>query len=202
MPRRYLQRSNDRRLPPDYEGDVLVWDIDKTYLATRFSSWRGLVSIPFEMAVDKETLPGAVPLLRALRHGPGPESAIVPLFFVSGSPVQLRGVIERRMTLDGVDYDGVTFKDQLGLLLAGHPRRIAEQVGYKLAALLLYRAEVPDGARWLLFGDDVEADATAFALFGEVCAGLRGRALAARLEDLGVHRDSVATPWTWRRASR
>jgi hypothetical protein len=80
-------RSNDRRLPPDYTGDVLLWDIDKTYLDTHFSSWRGLLAIPFDMAVDKRAVPGAVPLLRALRRGPGERSVLVPLYFVSGSPV-------------------------------------------------------------------------------------------------------------------
>ena len=176
-----LERSNERRLPEDYTGDILLWDIDKTYLDTRFSSWRGLLAIPFEFAIDKRTIPGSVPVLRALRRGPGEESAIVPLYFVSGSPPQLRQVIERRMTLDGVDYDGITFKDQLGLLLAGRTKEIKAQVGYKLMALLLYRRELPHGSRWFCFGDDVEMDATTFALFGEVCAGLRGAALEKRL---------------------
>jgi hypothetical protein len=187
-----LQRSNERRLPADYRGDILLWDIDKTYLDTRFSSWRGLLAIPFEFAIDKRTIPGAVPLLRALRRGPGEESAIVPLYFVSGSPPQLRKVVERRMTLDGVDFDGITFKDQLGLLLAGRVQDIRAQVGYKLAALLLYRRELPVEAPWLLFGDDVEQDADTFLLFGEVCSGLRGEPLAARLAQEGASDLDVA----------
>lgn len=177
----YLERTNYRTLPASYRGDVLVWDIDKTYLDTRFSSLRGLAAIPFESAVDKRALPGTVPLLRALRRGTGKRSALVPLYFVSGSPKQLRGVIERKMTLDGVDFDGITFKDQWGLLCAKRPRAIQEQVGYKLIALLLYALETPQGARWLLFGDDAEADGAVFSLFGEVCAGLRGAPLKERL---------------------
>lgn len=183
----FIERTNHRRLPPDYAGDVLVWDIDKTYLDTRFSSLRGLLAIPFEFAVDKQAIPGSVPLLRALRRGRGERSAIVPLFFVSGSPPQLRGVVERKMTLDGVGYDGITFKDQWGLVRDGRPKAIKQQVGYKLLALLLYRKDVPATARWLLFGDDVEADAEVFTLFGEVCAGLRGDELDRRLEDAGTH---------------
>lgn len=182
----FLDRSNDRRLPPDFSGDVVVWDIDKTYLDTHFSSWRGLLGIPLEFAIDKRSLPGAVPLLRALRRGGGEKNALVPLYFVSGSPLQLRSVIERKMLLDGVDFDGITFKDQLRLLLAGRPREIKEQIGYKLTALLLYRKEIPTRARWFLFGDDVEADATAFALFGEILASLRGEALRQRLFSLKV----------------
>ena len=179
-------RSNDRRLPPDYTGDVLLWDIDKTYLDTHFSSWRGLLAIPFDMAVDKRAVPGAVPLLRALRRGPGERSVLVPLYFVSGSPRELRPIIERKMTLDGVEFDGITFKDQWGLAKRGHFKAIKRQIAYKLTALLLYRAELPSGARWLMFGDDVESDAVIFALFGEICAGLRGERLDLRLADLGV----------------
>ena len=187
MSRPFLDRSNDRRLPPDYRGDVLLWDIDKTYLDTHFSSLRGLAAIPFEWAHDKAPVPGAIPLLRGLRRGAGPTPAATPLYFVSGSPPSLRGVIERRMLLDGVDFDGVTFKDQLGLLRALRPADLKRQVGYKLLALLLYRAELPPGARWLLFGDDVEQDYEVFLLFGEVCAGLRGGALDSRLRAHKVH---------------
>lgn len=182
----FLERTNDRTLPADYTGDVLVWDIDKTYLDTRFSSLRGLLAIPFEWAIDKRALPGTVPLLRALRHGGGDESALVPLYFVSGSPPQLRRVVEKKMVLDGVEPDGITFKDQWALVRARTPQAIVEQVGYKLKALLLYRKELPAGARWLLFGDDAERDIDAFLTFGAVCAGLRGPALAERLRALGA----------------
>src|SRR5690606_35987944 len=130
---------------------------------------RGLLSIPLELAVDKRALPGTVPLLRALRRGPTETSQLVPLYFVSGSPVQLRRVIEEKMTLDGVGFDGVTFKDQLGLLRRRRPRAIIHQVGYKLIALLLYRLEASERARWMMFGDDVEADVDVFRLFGRVC---------------------------------
>lgn len=192
MGRLFLEQSNHRRLPPDYAGDILLWDIDKTYLNTRFSSMRGLAKIPFEWAIDKQSIPGSVPLLRALRRGPGKDSAIVPLFFVSGSPPQLRKVVERRMTMDGVHFDGITFKDQWGLLKHGRPRGLKEQIGYKLAALLLYRRAVPAEARWLMFGDDVEADAEVFLLFGDVCAGERGGALEQTLRHRGVSKPDIA----------
>jgi hypothetical protein len=182
----FLEQSNDRRLPADYDGDVLLWDIDKTYLDTRFSTIRGLLSIPLELAIDKRSIPGAAVLLRALRRGSGVESALVPLYFISGSPPQLRKVVEKKMVLEGVDYDGITFKDQLGLLLAGKPGLIKAQLHYKLKALLLYKRELPENARWLLFGDDVEEDAEAFLMFGKVCAGLRDRPLEDALIARGV----------------
>jgi hypothetical protein len=184
---RFIDRSNDRRLPNDWIGDVFVWDIDKTYLDTRFSSLRGLLAIPFELAVDKRAIWGSVPVLRALRIGPDPSKPrFSPLYFVSGSPPGLRGVVERKMLLDGVQPDGITFKDQFGLLKAGRLRAITEQVGYKLAALLMLRAELPPGARFQLFGDDVESDMESFLLFGRVCAGLRGAALREALRAHGT----------------
>ncbi len=189
---RFIHNSNERQLPPDYDGFVLLWDIDKTYLDTSFSSKRGLLAIPFEFAVDKRSVPGAVPLLRALRRGVGEQPALTPLYFVSGSPPQLRRVIEKKMTLDAVQYDGLTFKDQWGLMRAGRAKDIKRQVGYKVAALLGYRRSIPAAARWMLFGDDVENDAEAFVLFGKICAGLRAEALSERLKQSQVHPDDIA----------
>src|SRR5689334_25293938 len=104
-PHGFLQRSNHRHLAADYAGDVLLWDIDKTYLDTRFSSARGLLAIPFEFAIDKRALPGTVALLRALRRGPHEESGVVPVYFVFGSAPQLRSVVGRKVALDAVGLD-------------------------------------------------------------------------------------------------
>ena len=183
---RFLERTNHRTLQADYAGDVLVWDIDKTYLDTRFSSVRGLLGIVAEAALDKQAIPGAVPLLRALRRGGGPDVALTPLYFVSGSPQQLRSILERKMLLDGVQFDGITFKNQLGYILQGRPKAIKEQVGYKMCALLLYRLDIPGPSTWWLFGDDVESDAHVMSLFGEVCAGLRGPKMRERMMALGA----------------
>ncbi len=189
---RFIRRTNDRRYPDDWSGDVMVWDIDKTYLDTRFSSLRGLLAIPFEFAIDKRHVAGTVPLLRALRTGPDPsQPRLTPLYFVSGSPPGLRAVVERRMTLDGVQFDGISFKDQLALLRAGRPAAIKEQVGYKLCALLLLRRELPAASRFFLFGDDVERDPEVFLLFGDVCAGLRQGALRARMQALGARTPEI-----------
>ncbi|MEM7678284.1 MAG: hypothetical protein AAF449_20015, partial [Myxococcota bacterium] len=59
--------------------------------------------------------------------------------------------------------------------------------GYKLKALLAYRQQMPDGARWLMFGDDAESDADIFVLFGQICSGLRGASLQTRLIASAVH---------------
>ena len=36
---------NERTLPEDYDGPIYVWDVDKTYLATHFSSLEGLARL-------------------------------------------------------------------------------------------------------------------------------------------------------------
>ncbi len=181
-----LDRSNDRQIQADYDGPVLIWDIDKTYLNTHFSTWRGLLAIPFEFALDKEPIPGAVQLLHGLRHGPDAGSRLTPLYFVSASPPQLRRVLQRRMVMDGVDFDGISFKDQVYLLKKRQLAKLRDQTGYKLTALLLYRRELPEHCRYLMFGDDAEDDATIFALFEEICAGLREDPLHRRLADRGT----------------
>ncbi len=190
-----LDRTFQRVLPVDYCGPVFTWDIDKTYLATEIHSWRGLLGVPFEFAIDKRDIAGTAALLQALRRGMAPPGLTEerPVLFVSASPPELRRVIERKMLLDGVAFDGITFKDQLGLLLRGRVRALREQVGYKLAALLMNRRELPAGADEYLFGDDSESDATIYALYGDICAGrVRGRLLDRVLTRLGVARPDAA----------
>ncbi len=170
-----LYVEDQRTLPDGYEGPVFVWDIDKTYLSTHFSSLRGLGRIPLEFAVDKEAIPGMPELLRGIRRGPGKRYRCVPLYFVTASPPRLRGVLADKMLLDGVEYDGITFKDWWGLLRRGRPGRILDQVGFKLCALLEGRRTRPLATEFL-FGDDVEGDAEAFSLYAallhdEISAG-------------------------------
>ena len=162
-----LSSVNDRSFDPGWTGEVFVCDIDRTYLYTRFSSLGGLAQIPFEFAVDKRSIEGMAPLLREIRRGPGPHSRQTPLYFISASPAQLRSVIQRKMLLDGLEFDGTVFKDWLGVLASLRLRRFKEQLGFKLTALLLQRRELPPGAREVLIGDDLESDALTFTLFAD-----------------------------------
>ncbi|MBI5481821.1 MAG: hypothetical protein HY906_23395 [Deltaproteobacteria bacterium] len=182
-----LDRTNQRRLAPDFAGPVVLCDIDKTYLATNFSSLRGLLAIPFEFAIDKRAITGMAPLLREVRRGPGSRSRLTPLYFVSASPPQLRKILQKKMLLDGVEFDGITFKDQLRILRLGGVRRLREHFSFKLTALLLYHADFPPGAREILIGDDTESDALCYTIFGDAVAGrLRGEALRKTLVRHGV----------------
>lgn len=164
---------------------MVVCDIDKTYLNTKFSTWKGLARIPFEWAIDKKPIPGMVPLLRGLRRGVETGHAAHPLFFVSGSPPELRSVIERRMVMDGVEFDGFLFKDQIGCLKRGRIRALTQQVAYKLYALTELWQDVSDVERVVMFGDDVEDDPFIFSLFrrillGEIEEGTLRDALSAK----------------------
>jgi len=168
MADRYPLAVEDQRiLPEGYDGNVFVWDIDKTYLSTRFSSMRGMARIPIEFAIDKHAIPGMPEVLRGLRRGPGPDFACAPLYFVSASPPLLRKVVENKMLLDGVEHDGITFKDWLGTLRQLRPGRLREQVGFKINALLDGRLRRPRAQEYL-FGDDVERDAEAFSIYARL----------------------------------
>lgn len=165
-----LSLRNERRLPPNYSGAVCVWDIDKTYLSTGFSSLRGLARVPVEFSIDKRAIPGMPEVLRGLRRGPGEQVACIPLYFISASPPFLRGSIEGKMLRDGVEQDGITFKDWIRTLLELRPDRLFEQLGFKLAALLCGRMERLQ-AREYLFGDDYEKDALAYSLYAQCLDG-------------------------------
>lgn len=188
-----IDRLDERSYAADWQGDIVTCDIDRTYLATRFSSLRGLARIPLEFGIDKVDIAGMASLLKELRRGPGEQSRQTPLYFVSASPVQLRPVIQRKMLLDGLEYDGTTFKPWGTMLLAGRSARLREQVGYKITALLLARRSFPLGAKEFLLGDDIESDPLSFAAYADILAGrLAGSQLLATLESLGVASDDAA----------
>lgn len=185
----FLSSHLKRRFDKPYHGDVFIWDIDKTYLETHFSTIRGLAAIPFESAEDKRAIPGTVPLLRALRRGL--YDLELPLFFISGSPPQLRPVIEEKMSIDGIDFDGSMFKDQWGLVRAGRVKDVKSQLGYKLSALLSLKMHIQGQPKFYCFGDDVESDAEVFSLFSEVMKGLTPNQLRERLEARQVHEEDI-----------
>ena len=194
-----MQRIVHRRLPADWEGPVFVWDVDKTYLETRFSQLRGLLRIPFELAVDKRPVAGTPQLLHALRRGSsGPGGPRNPLFFISASPPQLAGPVTARMVQDGVEFDGITFKDVPAVIRRGQVGQLKEQVAFKVSALLRLTEELPLGARLHLFGDDYEKDANAYVLFADLAAGrLRGFELEEALVRVGARRKYARAIANW-----
>jgi hypothetical protein len=140
------------------------WDLDKTYLRTEFDSIVDLAKSAIENAADKQAFPGATSLLRALRQD-GHRICIV-----SGSPTQMRQVLNAKLTLDGVDYDEFVLKNNLRNILRGRFRSIRAQIPYKLPAMLQSRLGAA-ADRETLFGDDAEADAVIYCLYADVVAG-------------------------------
>jgi hypothetical protein len=161
---------------------IYRWDLDKTYLRTEFDTLRDLLSRAFEGAADKRTVPGAAALLRELRDT-GPAG----IFILSGSPEQMRKVLEAKLRLDGIQWDGFTLKPSLRNLLRGHFKFLRDQVGYKLGALLSLRANESVELDEILFGDDAETDAFVYSLYADLCAGkVESRVLEQVLEQAAV----------------
>lgn len=166
---------------------IFRWDLDKTYLRTDFDSWVDLVRTAVESPERKRTVPGAAALLRELR-ATGP----VQVTIVSGSPEQMRQVLEAKLRLDGVQWDEFVLKPNLRNLLRLRLRALREQVGYKLPALLRARLRAPSSAREALFGDDAEADALVYSLYADVLGGRLGEdTLYAVLEKAGAYQDAI-----------
>lgn len=175
---------------------IYRWDLDKTYLRTEFDTLRDLLRTAFEAPEDKRVVPGAPALLRELR-ATGPASITI----LSGSPEQMRKVLEQKLRLDGIRWDDFTLKPTVRKLLRGKVRFLKDQVSYKLAALLDARIGAPPDTTEVLFGDDAEADAFIYSLYADLCAGRVGKeTLLAVLERANVYRDEI--PSIVRRADR
>ena len=153
---------------PPYDPHQLRyrWDLDKTYLRTEFDTVRDLLRTALETAIQKKTVPGAAALLREIR-GTDPAG----IFIVSGSPEQMRKVLEAKLRLDGIRWDDFVLKPQLTNILRGRFRFVKDQVGYKLASLLDTRASMPSDSLEYCFGDDAEADAFIYSIYADLCAG-------------------------------
>lgn len=160
---------------------VYRWDLDRTYLDTEIHSVRGLLRAAMEHATDKKTVPGAAALLKALvAHDPAAR-----VYILSGSPTQMRRVLEQKLALDGVRIDGLFLKDNLGNLRRGRLRAVRAQIGYKLPQLLEDRLVTPAGSDEMLFGDDSETDALIYATYAALLAGTIGDDVLVKILQLG-----------------
>jgi hypothetical protein len=166
---------------------VYRWDLDKTYLRTEFDTLRDLLMRAFEGAKDKHTVPGASALLREIRA-----TQPAGLYILSGSPEQMRRVLEAKLRLDGVTWDSLTLKPSLKNLLRGHFKFLRDQVGFKLNALLSSREALAAHTDEILFGDDAETDAFVYSLYADLCAGRVGSdVLQQVLERAAVRAEEV-----------
>ena len=157
-------------MPPDLSerrSEVIYrWDLDKTYLRTEFDTLRDLVRTAFEPASRKRAYPGASTLLREIRA-----TDPAAIYILSGSPEQMRSVLEAKLRLDGIRWDGFTLKPSLHNLVRGRFRFLRDQLSYKLTALLRSRTNVDPTTDEVLFGDDAEGDAFIYSLYADIAAG-------------------------------
>jgi len=187
------------RIDPPPPKRIYRWDLDKTYLKTDFDSLRQLVRTALQSADQKVTVPGAAALIRELR-----ERGDSRLCIVSGSPKQMRSVLEEKLKLDGVEWDELVLKDNVRNVLRGRFRALRGQVGYKLPALLESRANAPPEAEEILFGDDAEADAFIYSLYADLLAGRVGEPVLEKvLEHAKVYADDrKRTLQAWKKLER
>ena len=173
--------------PLDRKRLVYRWDLDKTYLRTDFDTLKDLWRRAVERPADKRTVPGAAPLLRELR-ATGPAG----IFILSGSPEQMRRVLEAKLRLDGITWDELTLKPSLRQLLRGRFGFLKDQVGFKLSAMLTSREPLAPELDEVLFGDDAETDAFVYSLYADLCAGRVGQStLLAVLEHSALSSEEI-----------
>jgi len=170
---------------------IFRWDLDKTYLKTEFATFSDLVRTARLTAEQRENIPGSAALIRAIRTAQTRESEHL-VFFISGSPEQLRSVLEKKLALDGFTPDGFVLKPAVSNILRGRFRVVKSQVGYKLAELVRGRSEAPIGTKETLFGDDAESDAFIYCLYSDLVAGRVDEDQLARvLRASGAYRSQV-----------
>ncbi|MFO7177125.1 MAG: hypothetical protein DIU78_000365 [Pseudomonadota bacterium] len=150
---------------------ITRWDLDKTYLRSRFDTLRELVTAALEPPERKRSVPGAAAVLREL------SSRGAWVHILSGSPRQMRRKLVAKLELDGVRWNELTLKPNLSNLLFLRFQALRDQLGYKLPELL--KARVRDerrlgsgmAPREVLVGDDSESDAFVYSLYADLCAG-------------------------------
>ncbi len=149
---------------------IFRWDLDKTYLKTEFDTLGDIVRTARMTAEQRQNIPGSAAMIRAIRDATDAHHRHL-IYFISGSPEQLRPVIERKFALDGFIPDGFVLKPTVTNILRGRFRAVRGHLGYKLAQLLQMRTEAPVGTAETLFGDDAESDALVYSLYADLIAG-------------------------------
>lgn len=152
--------------------EMYIWDLDKTYLDTRFESLQGILTTAFERPVDKKNVPGTKALVRSLKKAwkNKNEKMDLPIYFITASPPQMERKILEKLGFDGVQPCGLFCKDNLKNLRPRRLWRLKKQLGYKLQALLELRLHLGEDVRQIMWGDDSESDVMVYCLYSDICA--------------------------------
>ncbi len=157
--------ENDRAYGNNFKGCVYFCDIDKTYLDTKFETIGGLLSTLFDFAIDKVSISGMDYLLKAVRRN---NNVINGVYFISASPKEMKNIISKKLTLDGVQFDGICLRDQFYYMRKLKFKALKRPFSFKLLALLTYNSLLPEGIDYILIGDNTESDAYIYKMFKEI----------------------------------
>lgn len=173
---------------------IFVWDVDKTYLDTNIASLRGLLKTIREKAFQKKNIPGTATLIRALKESLAQQHERLPLYFITASPPQMETKIMAKLTIDGIAPYGAFYKDNLRNLNPNRFRRLTQQIGFKLQALLQLRLKLKEDVKQIMWGDDSESDALIYSLYSDICGDRIGNDdLTKVLESLNVLPPQIKT---------
>jgi hypothetical protein len=171
---------------------VFTWDVDKTYLDTNITTLAGLIRTIREKAFQKKNIPGTATLIRALKEIYAQNSENLPLYFITASPPQMEMKIKAKLSLDGISPYGAFFKDNLRNLKPSRFRRLTQQIGFKLQALIQLRMMLGSDVKQILWGDDTESDALVYSLYSDICAKrISSDELFRLLESLNVQTHQI-----------
>lgn len=157
-----------------YSGqtEIYVWDLDKTYLDTSWQTLSELWRTVFEKAFQKRNVPGTSTLVSCVKEswqGDNSEGEF-PLYFITASPPQMEIKIREKLEIDEILPNGIFFKDNLRNIHPSRWRRLSQQVGYKIQALMQLRSKFNSEITQVLWGDDSETDATIYSLYSDICS--------------------------------
>ena len=199
-----------RILDDDFQGPVVMSDIDQTFLDTQIDSRQGLTDTLFERIESKRSLPAMDQFYRQLR------SNDIPLFFVSASPSFFRRTLEAVFERFKIEHDGLFLKNLLGPInnivrkgfevlsnledymtqnmsealersakfFGSTMQSMVDQIAYKLSVLLEQRLMMPTPTGEILIGDNTESDYFIFTIYQYL---LLGKLPVDKIEDYFYH---------------
>jgi hypothetical protein len=103
-------------------NEAYIWDLDKTYLDTKFESVKGLIRAAMEPGAQKKNIPGTGELVRSLKSINEESKKIhCAFYFITASPPQIEAKIIEKLNFDGIYPNGIFFKDNMQNL---RPKRL------------------------------------------------------------------------------
>lgn len=155
-----------------FSGEVYVWDLDKTYLDTKWHSLKDIINSAFESTEQKRNVPASNVLVNCLAETVKNKRNIdkLPIFFITASPPQIEEQIRQKLKYDGIEPLGIFCKDNLKNLKPKRWRRLTQQIGYKLQSLMQLRTLLGTDVSQVFWGDDSESDAVIYSLYSDVCS--------------------------------